>query len=126
MVTPNAGRMTTSAGVERVQRLARVGQEADPLRPELVVDVRVVDDFAGEEDAAVGKSLPRLVGVVDRAIDAVAEPELTRQVDGEPAGAEAVAVLFDGADDLAVIALGEHVGDLVFEVEPFPEDKRRH
>ena len=58
-----------------------------PMRAQLVVDVRVVDDFAGEEDAAIGKTLARLVGVVDRAIDAVAEPEFAREVHGEPPGA---------------------------------------
>ena len=58
-----------------------------PAIAQLIVDVRVVDDLAGEEDVAVGKAPPRLVGVVDRAIDAVAEAELAGEMDGEPAGA---------------------------------------
>ena len=55
-----------------------------PLAAQPIVDVRVVDDLAGQEDAPVGKLLARLVGVVDRAVDAVAEPELAREMDGEP------------------------------------------
>jgi hypothetical protein len=33
----------------------------------------------------VGKPLARLIGVVDGAVDAVAEPELPREVNGQPA-----------------------------------------
>ena len=52
-----------------------------PAGAQLVVDVRVVDDLAGQEDAPVGEPPARLVGVVDRAIDAVAEPEFPREMD---------------------------------------------
>ena len=48
---------------------------------QLIVDVRVVDDLAGQEDVAAGEAAARLVGVVDGAVDAVAEPELAREVD---------------------------------------------
>ena len=51
-----------------------------PSAAQLIVDVRVVDDFAGQEHRAIGKARPRLVRVVHRAIDAVAEPELAREV----------------------------------------------
>ena len=73
---------------QRVERFTRVGEEADALRAKLVVDVRVVDDFAGQEHRAIGKALARLVRVVHGAIDAVAEAELAREVDGQPAGLE--------------------------------------
>ena len=56
-----------------------------PWRAQPVVDVGIVDDLAGEEDLPVGELEPRLVGVVDGAVDAVAEPELAGQVHGEPA-----------------------------------------
>ena len=56
-----------------------------PVGAQLLVDVRVVDDFAGQEDASIGKALARLVGVVDGAIDAVAEAELAGQMEREPA-----------------------------------------
>ena len=85
IVTPNAGRITTSSGPSVVRVLAGIGQEADALRAQLVVDVRVVDDLAGQEDAPVREALARLIGVVDGAVDAVAEAELAREVDGQPA-----------------------------------------
>ena len=56
-----------------------------PARPQLLVDVGVVDDLAGQEHPLIGEPLPGLVGVIDRAIDAIAEAELPRQVDGQPA-----------------------------------------
>ena len=60
-----------------------VAQEADAARAQPLVDVGVVDDLAGEKDVAPGKWRDRLVRVVDGAVDAVAEAELPRQVDGE-------------------------------------------
>ena len=42
--------------------------------------MRVVDDLAGEEDVAAGEPRDRLVGVVDGAVDAVAEAELAGEV----------------------------------------------
>ena len=71
---------------ERRRAFAGIRQEADPCRAQPIVDVRVVDDLAGQKDVAAGEAAPRLVGVVDGAIDAVAEAELAREVDGQPAG----------------------------------------
>ncbi len=68
-----------------LDRLAGVAQEADSHRPQLIVDVRVVDDFAGQIHGPIGKPAARLIGVIDRPIDAVAEPELPGQADGQPA-----------------------------------------
>ena len=70
-----------------------------PSSRSLLVDVRVVDDLAGQEDRPIGKPLARLVGVVDGAIDAVAEPELAREVDGEAAGAIGEVVGLDALDE---------------------------
>ena len=81
--------MTTSPGPELLERAAGVRQEADAERPQLVVDVRVVDDLAGQVDVLVGELAPRLVGVVHGPVHAVAEPELLREVDREPARAGA-------------------------------------
>ena len=67
------------------RRLAGIAQEPDAGGPQLLVDVGVVDDLAGQEHPLVDEPLPGLVGVVDRAIDAVTEAELPRQVDGQPA-----------------------------------------
>ena len=53
IVTPNAGRITTSSGVSASSDSPSIAQEADALRAKLVVDVRVVDDLAGQVDGAV-------------------------------------------------------------------------
>ena len=82
-----------------------------PRRAELIVDVRIVDDFAGQEDRAIGEAGACLIGVVHGAIDAVAEPELRRETDGEPAGLVAIAIRPDSLDEGAVIARGELAGD---------------
>ena len=66
---------------------------------------------------AIGKALARLVGVVDGAIDAVAEAELAREMDRQPAGAVGEVVGLDALDELAVIVLGQHAGDGVLQVE---------
>jgi hypothetical protein len=67
-----------------VERLAGIAQEADALVAQLGVDVRVVDDLAGQEDLPVGEPFPRLVGVIDGAIDPIAEAkfpgEMHRQI----------------------------------------------
>ena len=97
-----------------------------PSGPQLIVDVRVVDDLAGQEHRAIGKSLARLVGVVDRAIDAVAEAELPRQMDREAAGLVAVAGALIRGDQRAVVAGGQLAGDGVLEIEALPEDQRLH
>ena len=97
---------------QRVERFAGVAEEADALRANLVVDVRVVDDLAGQKDRAIGKALPRLIRVVHGAIDAVAEAELAREVHGEPAGLKREVGRLDGGDEIAVIALGEHAARL--------------
>ena len=72
-------------GAERLAPFARIGEEPDAVVAQPVVDVRVVDDLAGQEDVAAGKPAPRLIGVVDRPIDAVAEAELAGEMEREPA-----------------------------------------
>ncbi len=84
-VTPNAGRITTSSWPSAFTLASSCAHELDPHGPQLLVDVRVVDDLAGQEHAAVGEALPGLVGVVDGAVHAVAEAELAREVDGQAA-----------------------------------------
>ena len=98
-VTPNAGRITTSSGPSAFDAGVVVAHELDAHGPQLLVDVRVVDDFAGEEHAAVGKALARLVGVVDGAVDAVAEAELAGEVDGQAARPEREVVGLDLLDE---------------------------
>ena len=126
-VTPNAGRITTSSGPSGVGILVRIGKETDVLGAQLIVDVRVVDDFAGQEDVAIGEALARLIGIVDGAIDAVAEAEFTRENNREPSAGKAVVVRFDLLNEIAVVALRQDPGDGVLEVESLSKDDRlRH
>jgi hypothetical protein len=76
-----------------------------------------VDDFAGQEDLAIGEAPPRLVGVIDGAVDAIAEAELVRQMHREAAGCVAIAVGLDRLDEAAVVVGRERAGDGVLEVE---------
>ncbi len=103
-----------------------VGEESNPHRAKLLVDVRVVDDFAGEVDRTLRKPLAGLVRVVHRAIHAVTEAEFAREVDREPAGAIDEIVGLDAIDDGAVIVVREHAGDGMLQIEAFAEDQRRH
>ena len=86
--------------------------------------MRVVNDLAGEVHRSIGKPPARLIRVVHGAVHAVAEAELAREVDGEPAGPVREVVGLDALDDLAVIVLGQHAGDGTLQVEPFPENER--
>ena len=116
--------MTTSS-VRRARRSTRrrVAQKADAHRAQLLVDVRVVDDFAGQIHAAIGEALPRLVGVVDGAIDAVAEAEFAREMDGQPPGSNVKSLALICSTSCAVVVLGEHAGDGILHVETFAEDE---
>ena len=106
--------------------IARVGQKPDALGTQLVVHVRIVDDLAGEDHRAIREASTSLVRIVHGAVDAVAEPEFSGQPNFETTGLEAVVRLFQTFDEVAVIARGQHAGDLVLEVEAFAKDKRRH
>jgi hypothetical protein len=64
-------------------RVLRVGQDADVHVLDARVDVGVVDDLPRQEDAPVRELLARLVRVLDRAVDAVAEAELAGEGQGE-------------------------------------------
>src|SRR5262245_6131642 len=84
-----------------------------------------MDDFAGEDNRPIRKTLAGLIRVVDRAVDAVAEAEFAREMYGQPAGVVLVVVLLDRSNKFAVVVLGEGSRDFVFEVEAFSEDQRR-
>src|SRR5262249_23938734 len=81
---------------------------------------------ARQEDGAIGKALARLVGIVHRAIDAVAEPELARKMDRETSRAIGEVLRLDLLDDVAVVVVGQHAGDGVLQVEALAEDERWH
>ena len=50
------------------------------------IDMRVMDDLTSQVHAPVGKPLARLIRVIHRALDPIAEPEFPRQMDRQPAG----------------------------------------
>ena len=89
-VMPNAGRMTTASGTQDVEGFAGIAQKPDAQRADLIVDVRVVDDLAGQVDGSIGEAASRLVRVVNGAIDSVTEAKLPRQIQAEAARLEAV------------------------------------
>ena len=68
---------------ERFPRFGRLAQEPDAGGAQPIVDVGIVDDLAGQVDVLLGKSPPRLIGVVDGAVDAVAESEFAGEVHGQ-------------------------------------------
>ena len=112
-------------GAERRTCLVGVAQELDALAAEAIVDVRVVDDFARQEHAAIGKSLARLIGIVDSAIDAVAETKFAREMDRETAGPKLKVVGLNLLNEIAVVVLIQLGRDRIFQVEAFAEHERR-
>jgi hypothetical protein len=111
--------------VSRALALRGGVEEPDPHLLEALVDVGVVDDLADEEDAPVGKLVACLVGVVDRAVDAVAEAEGVGEANGDAAVAVAEALTVaggaDAVDDGAVVLRLDQRLDLLAESEPAAE-----
>src|SRR5206468_115401 len=91
----HVGRLEGLNSSRRLVLGGRVAQEANTHRPKLFVDMRVVNDFAGEKYSLIGEPLAGLVGVVDGAIDAVAEAEFAREMDGQASCAIRKVVVFD-------------------------------
>jgi hypothetical protein len=82
--------------------------------------------FAGQIHITIRKALARLIGVVDGAVHAVAEAEFAGEMDRQSSGAIGEIFRLDALDDCAVIALGEHAGDGLLQVETLAENQRRH
>ena len=112
-------------GAQRRTVGVRVAEKLDALAAQPVVDVRVMDDFAGQEHTAIGKPLSRLIGVVDRAIDAVTEAELAREVDREAAGSVLKVVGLNLLNEVAVVVLIQLGRDRRLQIEAFPEHEGR-
>src|SRR5262245_12781259 len=68
-----------------------------------LIDVRIVNDFADQEDPPVGKLHRSLIRIVNRAVDAVAEAERLGQPDRDVAERGAVASRTKVLDQVAVI-----------------------
>jgi hypothetical protein len=121
IVTPKAGRITTSSAPSRRSRSRRpaAAEEDDPHRGELLVDVRVVDDLAHQEESADRGTWAGLVGVLDRPIHPVAEAELARQPELERAGAQPVVARPEGVDHRARVVGGELPSIAALSPKPF-------
>ncbi len=76
-----------------VEALLAGDEELDPHRLHLGIHVRVVNDLTHQHDASIGKLVPRLVGILDRTLDAVAEAELAGEPDRGVAGSQLVRAL---------------------------------
>src|SRR5262249_21396077 len=68
------------AKIERTGRI-RTEQNIDAHVPQPVVDERIVNDFADEEDPLVRKLATRLISVLDRPLHPVTESEFAREMD---------------------------------------------
>jgi hypothetical protein len=126
---PERGHDDDIAGLDRREplgRIARVRQDDDAHLLDAAVDVRVVDDLAREEDPLVGKLAPRLVGVIDRAIDAVAEAEFLRELDVDPGRTGLVARSLQPFDHRALIGTRQNRSDLGFQAETLLEIRLTH
>ncbi len=97
----------------------RTEQELHAHGAQLRVDVRIVDDLAHQEGAAVGELGPGLVGVLDRPVHPVAKAELTRHPEGDVAHRQRVVVRADGVDHAAVVVGRESTLDGALEPESF-------
>ena len=107
---------------ETVDGVRIVGKKTDAHRPELLIDVRIVNDLAGQEHVAVGEAFARLIRVIDRPIDTVAEPEFTREMQRQPAGTKDEIVRLDPIDERTMVIVGQHAGDGMLQIEAFAED----
>ena len=85
-----------------------------------------MDDLARQEDAAIGKLAPRLIGVVDGAIDAVAKAEFPGELEVEPARAGLVAKGLETLDDGALVGTRQNRSDLGFQAETLLEIRFVH
>ena len=76
--------------------------------------------------APIRELLPGLVGVLDRAVHAVAEPELPGQLQGQVAGPGRVAQGAQPVHHRARVVLGQHGADRRLEAEPLLEVRLAH
>ena len=84
----------------------------------------VVNDLAHENDSATGKLPPRLICVLDRPFNAVAETEFAGEPDRDVAHGQRVVIFPHEVDALSVVIGGELVLDLGFEAETPSEISR--
>ena len=113
-------------GAQAVQVLFGVTQESYPGSAQPAVHLWVVDDLAGQIDRPFREPPARLIRVVHRPVDSVAEPELASEMDAQPLLVPLVVGGPDPVDERAVVVGGQLTGDLLLQREPLAEHRRRH
>ena len=88
---------------------------------QLLVDMGIVDDLADQEQPPVGELDPGLIGVIDRPVHSVAEPEFPGEPEGQRPGVEPILIGAKRLDHGAVVVGGELSFDLGLEPEPAAE-----
>lgn len=83
---------------------------------QLAIDFRVVNDFADEKNAIVGKHLARSVGEVDRAFDAIAEAKLLCEAHGGVADDQFAVKIAQALDDGRLIMLRHFSSDQLHHI----------
>ena len=96
-------------------------QEVDTHSPQLGVDVGIVDDFADQEQPAVGELGAGLIGVLDGAVHTVAEAELARELERQITERERVPLGADPIHHPAVVVGHQRAFDVALEAEAAPE-----
>ena len=100
-------------------RVAGLIENLDAHVAQALVDVRIVDDLAGQKHAPVGKLPAGLVGVVDGTINAVTKPEFLGEFEMESARAGLVTESLKTFDDGALVSTRQNGSDLGFQAETF-------
>ena len=123
---PKGGDQHDVVNPELVELPFTFRKEADSLSLQFPVDVRVVDDLADQENAAVWKSGHRFIGVFDGPLDAVAEPEFLGQSKCEVAYFEPETIGSHPVDDLAAVVFLEFGTDLRAQSKALLEVRLAH
>src|SRR6185437_1923253 len=85
------------------------------------IHVRIVDDFAYQEDLLRGELGARFVGVLNGAVHTVAEPKFVGELEGEIAGHERMPAPANQVHNPTVVISGESAFDDALEPEAAAE-----
>ena len=109
----------TFAQIIDIRRLMGAGQEVNAHLPNLVVYLRVMDDFPQNIERLVREHLARGVGKVDAALDAVAKAEFLRELDGNLTGRAGHFALGPQSIDQITTIMRQHLRlDLLHNIRP--------
>ena len=101
-------------------------QKADAHLLHLPVDVRIMNDLPHEMDRAPGELAAGLVGILDRTVHPVAEPELPGQPECETVDGERVTVGLDGFHEVTVVLRLQRALDFLLEAKALAKIRRFH